>query len=185
MYTLQGKTRSIGHTHSTLDSCMVSDHTSHAVHVGNLSQVTAKSKQAPTPKKSLGDQRQTGPAVALGHLIPPPMRQPWSRRERFWPSGYPTTLAYWAHKHQHTIVMFNTCSREPTHRSLTDTGGGYNLRGAGLPQATPRPSQPMLSTFHLRAPPGLRLSITTNPNTQEWEAPLDFYCNLTSKHSRS
>jgi hypothetical protein len=32
-----------------------------------------------------------------------------------------------------TIGTFNTCSRGPTHRSLTDTGGGYNLGGASLP----------------------------------------------------
>jgi hypothetical protein len=35
----------------------------------------------------------------------------------------------------------------PTHRSLTDTGGGYNHRGAGLPHTTLRPSQPAVSTF--------------------------------------
>jgi hypothetical protein len=29
--------------------------------------------------------------------------------------------------HQHAIVMINTCSREPTHQSLTDTGGGTTL----------------------------------------------------------
>jgi hypothetical protein len=34
--------------------------------------------------------------------------------------------------HQHTIGTFNTCSRGPTHRSLTDTGGGYNLEDAQL-----------------------------------------------------
>jgi hypothetical protein len=33
--------------------------------------------------------------------------------------------------HRHAIGTFNTCSRGPTERSLTDTGGGYNLRGAG------------------------------------------------------
>jgi hypothetical protein len=46
----------------------------------------------------------------------------------------------------------------PTHRSLTDTGGGYSLEGAGLPQTTLRPSQPMTSTFHLRAPPDLQFN---------------------------
>jgi hypothetical protein len=25
--------------------------------------------------------------------------------------------------------MFNTCSRGPTHRSLTDSGGGFHLKG--------------------------------------------------------
>jgi hypothetical protein len=49
--------------------------------------------------------------------------------------------------HRHTISTFNTCSRGPTHRSLTDTGGGYNLRGAGFPHTTPRPSQLGFSTF--------------------------------------
>jgi hypothetical protein len=39
--------------------------------------------------------------------------------------------------HQYMIVTFNTFSWGPIHRSLTNTGGGYN---------------------HLRAPPGLRLS---------------------------
>jgi hypothetical protein len=42
----------------------------------NLSLAPTKSKQAPTPGGSLGNQRQTGPAVVLGGLIPPPMRQP-------------------------------------------------------------------------------------------------------------
>jgi hypothetical protein len=48
--------------------------------------------------------------------------------------------------------------RGPTHRSLTDTGGGYNLGGADLPHTTPRPFQPAISTFHLRAPPGLQFN---------------------------
>jgi hypothetical protein len=39
--------------------------------------------------------------------------------------------------HRHTIGTFNTCSRGPTHRSLTDTGGGYNFGGVGLPHITP------------------------------------------------
>jgi hypothetical protein len=46
----------------------------------------------------------------------------------------------------------------PTDQSLTDTGGGYNLRGAGFSYHTTRPSQPMVSTFHLRVPPDLQLN---------------------------
>jgi hypothetical protein len=57
--------------------------------------------------------------------------------------------------HRHAISTFNTCSQGLTHRSLTDTGGGYNLGGAGLPYTTPRPSQPVVSTFHLRDTSGL------------------------------
>jgi hypothetical protein len=58
-----------------------------------------------------------------------------------WLLGLPGTY------HRHAIGMFNTCSRGPTHRSSTDTGRGYNLRGASLPHTTPRPSQPAVSTF--------------------------------------
>jgi hypothetical protein len=35
--------------------------------------------------------------------------------------------------HRHVIGTFNTCSWGPTHRSLTDTGRGYNLGGVSLP----------------------------------------------------
>jgi hypothetical protein len=55
--------------------------------------------------------------------------------------------------HQHAIGTFNTCSQGPTHRSLTDTGGGYNLGGADFLHTSPRPSQLVVSPFHLRAPP--------------------------------
>jgi hypothetical protein len=97
MYTLQGKTQSTRHTISTLDSRMAPDHTSTVVSVGNLSLVSTRLKHAPIPGRSLGNQRQTDLTIALGHLILPPSRQPWSRGERFWPSGYTTILAYWAH----------------------------------------------------------------------------------------
>jgi hypothetical protein len=76
MYTLQGKTQSIHHPFFTLDLCMVSDHTSPVVYVGNLSLVSTRMKHAPTPKKNLNDQRQTGPVVVSGHLILPLLRQP-------------------------------------------------------------------------------------------------------------
>jgi hypothetical protein len=39
--------------------------------------------------------------------------------------------------HQHAIGTFNTCSQGPTHRSLTDIGGGYSLEGIGFPHTTP------------------------------------------------
>jgi hypothetical protein len=49
--------------------------------------------------------------------------------------------------HQRAIGTFNTCSQGPPHRSLTDTGEGYNLGGVGLLHTTPRPSQPAVATF--------------------------------------
>jgi hypothetical protein len=62
--------------------------------------------------------------------------------------------------HQHVIGTFNTCSRGPTHRSLISTGGGYNLGGTSFSHATPWHSQLAVSSFHLRALPDLRLSIS-------------------------
>jgi hypothetical protein len=63
----------------------------------NLSLDPTKLKQAPTPERSLSNQRQIDPAVILDDLIPPPMRQPWSRGKKFWLNGYISTLAYWTH----------------------------------------------------------------------------------------
>jgi hypothetical protein len=60
--------------------------------------------------------------------------------------------------HQYAIGIFNTCLRRPTHRSLTHTGGGYSLEGGSFPQSTLWPSQPIVFTFHLRAPPGLQFN---------------------------
>jgi hypothetical protein len=64
--------------------------------------------------------------------------------------------------HQLTGLITPVCDRyvqyllmRPTHRSLTDTGGGYNLGGVFFPQTTPWLSLLMVSTFHLTAPPSL------------------------------
>jgi hypothetical protein len=65
--------------------------------------------------------------------------------------------------HRHAIGTFNTCLQGLTHRSLTDTDESYNIGGADFPHTTPWPSQPAISTFHLRVPPGLRLSIKSLP----------------------
>jgi hypothetical protein len=54
--------------------------------------------------------------------------------------------------YQHVISRFNTYSRGPTHRSLTDTGGGYNLGCVSLPHYTPRPSQPTVLRFPPKGP---------------------------------
>jgi hypothetical protein len=67
--------------------------------------------------------------------------------------------------HQHAIGTFNTCSRGPTEWTLIDTGGGYNLRGAGLPH-THSPTFPTSCPhFPPVAPPGLHFSqvLTTRP----------------------
>jgi hypothetical protein len=85
--------------------------------------------------------------------------------------------------HQHAIGTFNTCSRGPTHRSLTDTGRGYNLAGAGLP--TPLLDLPNWRsyTFHLMALPGLRLSINSLPSELKGDRALNLMSG--SLHSTS
>jgi hypothetical protein len=56
--------------------------------------------------------------------------------------------------HQHAIDTFNTCSRGPTHRYLTDTCGGYNLRGAGFShRADGLGGRPALGRLPRRPPP--------------------------------
>jgi hypothetical protein len=78
-------------------------------------------------------------------------------RASHWSSGGKATLC-WRQAirftgpiYQHVIGTFNTYSWGPTYRSLTDTSKGYNLRCIGFPHTTPRPSQPTISTFYLRA----------------------------------
>jgi hypothetical protein len=81
-----------------------------------------------------------------------------------WSSGGKATLCW--HQatrligpiYSHAIGTFNTWSRGPTHQSLIETGWGYNLGGVGFPHITPRPSQPVVSTFQLKGPPGLQFN---------------------------
>jgi hypothetical protein len=69
----------------------------------------------------------------------------FSHKHNHWSSVLKSNICWWicyisllGPYHQHVISTFNTCSWGPTHRSLTDTGGGYNLGGVGLPHRTPR-----------------------------------------------
>jgi hypothetical protein len=75
--------------------------------------------------------------------------------------------------HQHVISTFNTCSWGPTHRSLTDTGGAYNLRGYDFPYHTTYLSQPTVLHFHLRALAGLRLTNQPLPTEIKREETLN------------
>jgi hypothetical protein len=62
------ETQSTGHTLSTLDPRRVPDHISHVVHIGNLSLVPTRSKHAPTPGRSLDDQRLWHPDLRLNRI---------------------------------------------------------------------------------------------------------------------
>jgi hypothetical protein len=60
--------------------------------------------------------------------------------------------------HRHAIDTFNTCSWGPIHRSLTDTGGGYNLGGVDLPRIHSPTFPTSCLHFPLRASPGLHFN---------------------------
>jgi hypothetical protein len=113
--------------------------------------------RAPTPGRNIGTQWLLGPAVVLGHLILPPSRQPWSR-ERTFSQVVTQLLGLLGSYLQHVTSTFNTCSRVPIHRSLIDTDGRYNLKGANFPHHSLHPSQPIVLCFPLMPPPGLRLT---------------------------
>jgi hypothetical protein len=64
------------------------------------------------------------PRVRTQLLLPSqPMKQ-WRQRQT---SINGRLLGLLGLYHQHAIGTFNTCSRVPTPRSLTDTGGGYHI----------------------------------------------------------
>jgi hypothetical protein len=166
MYTLQGKIRSTRHTLFTLDPRRVPNHTSHVVHVGNISLVPTRSKQAPTPRISLGDQRQTGLAVVFGHLILPPLRQPWNRGERIRSSGYTTIL----NRHRWELQPWR-CRLSTSHSPTFPTSDlHFSPKG-------PARSQVIHTIIINWTKEG------TNPKSHEWKPPLDFYRNISFKHS--
>jgi hypothetical protein len=84
---------------------------------------------------------------------PPSFSPPHSQ----WSSRLKPNFCRWhatrliGHIYQNAIDTFNTCSWGPTHWFLTNTGRGYNHGDTDFPHTTPRPFQPTVSTFHLRA----------------------------------
>jgi hypothetical protein len=76
--------------------------------------------------------------------------------------------------HRHAIGTFNTCSWVPTPRSLTDTGGGYNIETSELPQHSPCPVS-ILSNINPRFE-GLSLKrpMATTWSSDHWA----IYCAL-------
>jgi hypothetical protein len=192
MYILLGKTWPTWHMLSTLDPCIAHDHTYLMWSVySNLSQVINKVGRMYCSQKSAPDSTSQPGWVARGtHLSFSPNTTIKVRL-----SQTPVDdrlLDLLGPYHQHAIGTFKTCSRGPTHRSLTDIGGHYNLEGAGSPHHTPQHFQPMVLHF---PPKGstrsqvIHLTITnwskegTNPTSHKWESPLDFYRNLSPKHS--
>jgi hypothetical protein len=156
-----GDTRPTRHTHPTLSPCMVLDHmyltrSTHSnllcSHQWNWAGSLLPRKRTPDTIYSTSADRSTG--LYLVSLPKQSLKQ-WGQSQHSIDGrllGLPGLYL------RHAIDTFNTCSRGPTHRSLTDTGGGYNLRGVGFHITLPDFPNRLSSTFHLRAPPGLRLS---------------------------
>jgi hypothetical protein len=126
------------------------------------------------------------------HLSFSPKHNHWSsalKSNIYWRTSYIGLLGPY---HQHVISTFIACSRGPTHRSLTNIGGGYNFRGVDMPHHTPWPSQHIVLRFSPKGPTRSQIinpTITnwtryrTNPNSHEWEPPLNFHHKLSSKYS--
>jgi hypothetical protein len=97
-------------------------------------------------------------------LLSAQLSGPWDSPQflsqyNYWSSVLKPNICWWTcyisllgPYHQHVINTLNTCSWGLTHRSLTDTGGGYNLGGVGLPHHTLRPSQPTFIYFPPKGP---------------------------------
>jgi hypothetical protein len=169
MYTLQGKTWPTHHTHATLSPCMVPDHMYLTwLMNSNLSCSHQQSWAGPLLlRKRVPDTIHSMSADWSMGLYPvslpsQPMKQ-WGQSQT---SVDSQLLGLLGPYHRHAIGTFNTCSWGPIHRFFTDTGGGYSLEGAGFPHTTPRPVQPMVSHFHLWAPPSLQFNQEPNTGSQ-------------------
>jgi hypothetical protein len=161
MYTLQGKTRPTRHMLFTFGPRMTLDHTYltwSTYH--NLSWITNRFGRIPLHLRNIDSwlhpQHADWSICGSPPSFSPPHRQ-WnsSLKPRFyrWQATSLTGPIY-----QYAIDTFNTCSWKPTHWSLTDIGGGYNLGGADFSHITSQPFQPVISTFHLKTPPDLHFN---------------------------
>jgi hypothetical protein len=79
--------------------------------------------------------------------------------------------------------MFNTCSRVPTPRPLTDTGECYHIENLRIATTLSHPSLLRVPLIPLMAPPGLRISTQHLPIKWEREQALNLASG--SLHSTS
>jgi hypothetical protein len=148
MYTLQGKTRPTCHVRfphqsmyawRTLPAGGPRTGQPFMSHRQSWAGPLLPRKRAPNIIHSAPTDQSVGPYPAS--LSSQPMKQ-WRQSQA---SINDRLLGLVGPYHHHATGTFNTCSWGSTHRSLTDTGGGYNLRGAGLPHT----HSPTFPTSHL------------------------------------
>jgi hypothetical protein len=153
MYTLQGKTRLTRHTHSTLSPRMVLDHTycTRSTH-SNLSRTRQQICTDPLP------QRRRAPEIIHSSTAV------WSTGP--YPASLPQqSMRQWGKdKLLHVIRTFNTCSRGPTHRSLTNTAGATALKAPTF--HIPLPDHPYQRSPLFTYGPRPVSSLTTIPLTK-------------------
>jgi hypothetical protein len=129
MYTLQGKTRPIQHVHFRCQS--------------TYARRTLPAGSPRTWKPFVSHQQGWTDALLLRKSAPDSTSKPSSVVRETHLSFSPNTangavrlsqapvdgklLGLSGLYHRHMIGTFNTCSRVPTPRSLTDTGGGYHI----------------------------------------------------------
>jgi hypothetical protein len=76
------------------------------------------------------------------------------------------------------ISTFNICSQIPTHRSLTDTNGGYHLGGISFPHHSHRSSQLTVLRFPLMALFGLYLPSQVTSSNIRWKTYTQYVVSL-------
>jgi hypothetical protein len=160
MYTLQGKTQPTRHTLSTLSPHMVHDHT--YLTWSTYSNFSYRRQQIWTdplhPRRRAPDTIHSTTVVrSTGSYLASLPQQPKSSGEKStpvdnWLLGLPGPY------HRYAMGTFNTCLRGPTERSLIDTGGGYNLGGAGLSHTHSSTFLTSCPHFPLIAPPDLHFN---------------------------
>jgi hypothetical protein len=124
-----------------------------------LSRPTAPEKKGSRHNPQRNADRSAGPYPAS--LLSQSMKQ-WGQSQA---SINGRLLGLLGPYHQYVIGTFNTCSRGPTERSLTDTCGCYNFGGAALPHTYSPTFLTSCPHFPLVAPPGLQFNqvLTTKP----------------------
>jgi hypothetical protein len=164
MYTLQRKTWPTRHTHPMLSLHMVPDHTylTWSTH-SNLLWVTDRFGRIPLLLRRMApDIIPSTHGRPIHGSIPSFSPEPTNEAVGLSQASVDDELlGLLGPYHQHAIGSFNTCSQEPTHQSLTDTGGDYILEGVGFPHTNPRPFQLTVFAFHLMVPPGLHFNQIT------------------------
>jgi hypothetical protein len=139
MYTLQGNPTNTPHISHAQSVYSPGPYVSHMINACNLSWVIDRFRRIPLlPRKRIPDSIPGTPADQSAGSHPVSLLLSTTEvvglNQAFVDNRL---LSLSGSYHRYAIGTFNTCSRGPTHRSLTDTCGGCN---------------------HLRAPSGLRLS---------------------------